>query len=746
MFVAVIVAAGMVMSAWAVKPTIYQDCFRVVPGQLPHLVCTVEGLEGIDYAVDKYASNDWEVVIHGWGMDDSRIKKAKPGEHLLDDNNFIKGIHEVAGTAQPFVFEFCNWYRDGAAGSKTWYGYVSIALDERGSLVILESAICDQQNVLTVTGYADNPNTGNNRLVVDDRMYIVFAQSPKIVGFYAVKRSSGEWDFGVAGSSGPTYVAEGVVNEPVCDETFSNHWVHVEGTGNVFRAAFKWQSKDGASSLYGWMTLQMVDGVLTIMAQEVADTPNVAVVGRNDPTTIPPDDIENLDGIIWQCDFKEARELDSLYSIPGLDGHLVFGGDIQCWTLTNHIGRACASFDGYKPCMMVWFSLNKTGHFSLGNYSDYQSVGDFSAPKLWESTGIAFRLWADNPAVEGQSQYSELPLYGTTWFNDLYARSEQMPNSSPTFGPVINIDDKMSLRYFLYESGDGACRTNWQLNTGVMDASSNLVERTVELSSADPKKSLPSAVGRWTAIRVEAENDASALGLAFRIYIDGVPAASAEDGQTIFRARPAAVNRTGIAALGLGGRGYVDDVTFFSKSRNPMEGIDIPDYQQFSAEETATIAAIVGEDALYGVRGLYLRDYDGEPDGTYRTCVQLGITPKEIDGDVYKTLTFTSPTVSIVGFDPVSRTVTGRIIPAEGTRIAAPPMPYMFGLTEIDNFGTEWQGRTEYGYECVQGNDGFAVDLTNYLSSNGVFRIRFPEYFLGKESKFFSITVKPYDR
>lgn len=740
MLAAAIAAVGMIISAWAVEPTIYRGCFRVVLGQIPHLVCTVEGLEGIDYAVDKYASNDWEVVIHGWGMDDPRIKKAPQGEHLLNDNNFTNGIYEVTGTAQPFVFEFCNWYKRGAAGSTTWYGYISIALDENANVVILESAICDQQNVLTVTGFDDKPGTGNNRLVLYGHEDIVFAQSPD-VRFHASCRASEEWNVDVCYPGGRLFIAEGVVDEPVCDETFSNRWGHVEGTGNVFRVVFKWQSGDGASSLYGWMTLQMVDGVLTIMAQEVADTPNVAVVGRNDPTTIPPDDIESLDGIIWQCDFKGARELDTPYCISGIDWHLIFGGDIQCWTLTNHIGRACAWFYEMEPCAMIWFSLNEI----LFPYSGGQTVGDFVIPKLWTTTGVAFRLWADNPAVEEQAQYSEFP-FSETWFKDLYARSKQMPDSSPTFGPVINIDDKVSLRYFLYEAGDGACRTNWQLNAGVMDALSNLVERTVELSSADPKKSLPSAVGRWTAIRVEAENDASALGLAFRIYIDGIPAASAEDGQTIFRARPAAVNRTGIAALGLGGRGYVDDVTFFSKSRNPMEGIDIPDYQQFSAEETATIAAIVGENALNGVRGLYLRDYDGEPYGTYRTCVQLGITPKEIDGDVYKTLTFTSPTVSIVGFDPVSCTVTGRIIPAEGTRIAAPPMPYMFGLTEIDNIGTEWQGRAEYGYECVRGNDGFSVDLTNYFTSNGVFKIRFPEYLLEKESKFFSITVKPYDR
>ena len=131
---------------------VYRDCFRIVPGQIPHLACVVTGLEGIDYAVDDYEPNNWRVVIHGWGMDDPRIKNSKPGEHLVDDNDMPAGVYEVVGTAQPFVFEFCNWYRKGVLGSHTWYGYISIALDANGELVILESAICNEQNVLSVSG------------------------------------------------------------------------------------------------------------------------------------------------------------------------------------------------------------------------------------------------------------------------------------------------------------------------------------------------------------------------------------------------------------------------------------------------------------------------------------------------------------------------------------------------------------------------------------------------------------------
>lgn len=149
---ATIVVAGVILRCLAAEPVIYRNCFTIEPGQIPHLVCTIDGLKGIDYAIDRHASNDWLVVIHGYNMNETGIKKAKVGEHLLDDNDFTNGVHKVSGTTQPFVFEFYNWYKDGVLGSKTWYGYASIALDANAELIILESAICNQQNVLTVVG------------------------------------------------------------------------------------------------------------------------------------------------------------------------------------------------------------------------------------------------------------------------------------------------------------------------------------------------------------------------------------------------------------------------------------------------------------------------------------------------------------------------------------------------------------------------------------------------------------------
>ena len=150
---AALVAAGAGLSASA-DATIYRDCFTTVDyGEFKHVACTAPGLGDIDFAIDSYNANRWQVTLHFGGGNDSRIVVAPPGEHRLSDNVFTNTLPYVTGTAQPFVFEFYNWYKIGTSG-KTWYGYVSLGLDENAQLQILESAVTDSQGALVVTGNA----------------------------------------------------------------------------------------------------------------------------------------------------------------------------------------------------------------------------------------------------------------------------------------------------------------------------------------------------------------------------------------------------------------------------------------------------------------------------------------------------------------------------------------------------------------------------------------------------------------
>ena len=147
---AILAAGGGGLCAKA-DATIYRDCFEVVHyGDFRHVACTVSGLTDIDYAVYKFETNNWKITWHGGG-NDSRFVEAQPGEHILSDNVFTNTLLTITGAAYPFVFEFYHWYKNGTSG-KTWYGYISLGLDENSELVILESAITDKQGALTVVG------------------------------------------------------------------------------------------------------------------------------------------------------------------------------------------------------------------------------------------------------------------------------------------------------------------------------------------------------------------------------------------------------------------------------------------------------------------------------------------------------------------------------------------------------------------------------------------------------------------
>ena len=131
-----------------------------------------------------------------------------------------------------------------------------------------------------------------------------------------------------------------------------------------------------------------------------------------------------------------------------------------------------------------------------------------------------------------------------------------------------------------------------------------------------------------------------------------------------------------------------------------------------------------------------------------QNCISLGITPAETEAKYtgYQlTLKFKNPTVTITAVDFSARTITAKVIPAEGTRIAISPLPYMFGLTEVYGLGTSYVGTCEYGDHFSQGDEGFSVDLSNYMTANGEFALHFPEWFVPDyEPAFFKVQIKEY--
>ncbi len=91
---------------------------------------------------------------------------------------------------------------------------------------------------------------------------------------------------------------------------------------------------------------------------------------------------------------------------------------------------------------------------------------------------------------------------------------------------------------------------------------------------------------------------------------------------------------------------------------------------------------------------------------------------------------YVMPTVVMTGFDPVTRTITGRIVPAAGTRIVSEPLKRAFGFKHYvsypDGDGNLIEGN-DWGPWINAGDQGFEIDFSDYLT-DGTFRITYPDY------------------
>ena len=112
-------------------------------------------------------------------------------------------------------------------------------------------------------------------------------------------------------------------------------------------------------------------------------------------------------------------------------------------------------------------------------------------------------------------------------------------------------------------------------------------------------------------------------------------------------------------------------------------------------------------------------------------CAHLGIAPavKDDEGSDRQIVAYYKmPSVEFLGIDPATRTITGRVVPAEGTHIVSAPLDRAFGFHRIyrDYDGAMLDG-LDWGREMYYGYPGFELDTSCYVESNGLFRITFPE-------------------
>lgn len=124
---------------------------------------------------------------------------------------------------------------------------------------------------------------------------------------------------------------------------------------------------------------------------------------------------------------------------------------------------------------------------------------------------------------------------------------------------------------------------------------------------------------------------------------------------------------------------------------------------------------------------------DHEPATASTACAHLGISPRHIEttnDEGRKEVYYKMPSVVMTGFDPVTRTITGRIVPAAGTRIVSEPLKRAFGFRQYVTYPEDCVGLVggkDWGPWINAGDQGFELDLSDYLT-DGTFRITYPDY------------------
>lgn len=159
--------------------------------------------------------------------------------------------------------------------------------------------------------------------------------------------------------------------------------------------------------------------------------------------------------------------------------------------------------------------------------------------------------------------------------------------------------------------------------------------------------------------------------------------------------------------------------------------------QGLRTAEKGTLMRLVGMQRMKNASLLFSRpdNDDGlglQPDDAVGICVKLGITPSDVyespDGQ-YFTISFKVPSVKVVAFDPAAGKVTGKVIPAVGTRIAEPPMSYAFGLNYWEYFGQPNQYIKPLGWEWpYDEHSTIKLDLSRYMET-GEFTFTYPLWY-----------------
>lgn len=206
--------------------------------------------------------------------------------------------------------------------------------------------------------------------------------------------------------------------------------------------------------------------------------------------------------------------------------------------------------------------------------------------------------------------------------------------------------------------------------------------------------------------------------------------------QTVERIESGAFEWTGLNTVQVPYTTIIEEGAFDSSTKVVRYGPDISSDVTLRECEKPTLMRLLGVKTLRNARTVSVRpEFDKEkeeepqePLDAARVCVQLGITPVRVESDakgVCVDAYFRVPKIQIVKFDPVARTVKGRVIPAEGSRIAEPPQEYVFVLYYHYPNGSGSFGIKEVYCPFTEWNYAL-LDLSDYIKT-GEFTFTYTE-------------------
>lgn len=429
------------------------------------------------------------------------------------------------------------------------------------------------------------------------------------------------WYVVAASARGTCYVASATLGEQVLDAAFEHQTRSIDSAPqSVFRFQFLWRYQEyGKPPLehYGWVTLTIDrEGGIVIVASQVADVHGLAVVGECEPGGWKPIDDET--------------------------GGEEPGGDEPSEPLTFKVVNHGDWVELAPRCIPE----GTKGYIEIPDYIDGKPVRAIGEDAFYGRTGI--------------TSVSYSWMVGSIGYKSFCSCSGLRRIAIPE--SVTNID---------------ACAFSF---SGIGEADVGGGVRMIREETFYGCSNL-SNVTLCAGVEVIGTN---AFGSCLSLKSVTIP-------QSVERIESGAFKGTSLKTVQVPYTTIIEEDAFDSNTKIVRYGPDISSDVTLRECEKPTLMRLLGAETLRNARTVSVRpEFDKEkeiepqePIDAARVCVQLGITPVrvEVDGkgvcvDAY----FRVPKIQIVKFDPAARSVRGRVIPAEGSRIAEPPQEYVFVL------------------------------------------------------------------